>query len=91
VKCPVCGNGFRLKHGYERMCAPCWFRLKRRRDANEAPRFDARPDPRLPELKEWRDMVRKLLQLAHPDRHGGSPLATAVTSWLLEQRRRLEG
>jgi hypothetical protein len=31
--------------------------------------------------------VRQLLQLVHPDRHGGSALATEVTTWLLEIRK----
>lgn len=32
------------------------------------------------------DMLRRLIALAHPDRHGGSRIATAVTQWLLAQR-----
>lgn len=32
------------------------------------------------------DMLKRLIQLAHPDRHGGSEAATRVTQWLLEQR-----
>lgn len=31
--------------------------------------------------------IRKLLQLCHPDRHGGSELAVKATQWLLECRR----
>lgn len=29
---------------------------------------------------------RRMVQLAHPDRHGGSDAATEVTRWLLENR-----
>ena len=36
------------------------------------------------------DKVRPLLQLCHPDRYGGSALATRVSQWLLDQKRRLE-
>lgn len=32
------------------------------------------------------EMLRRLIQLAHPDRHGGSEAATKATRWLLEQR-----
>lgn len=32
------------------------------------------------------DMWRRLLQLAHPDKHGGSEAATKATQWLLENR-----
>lgn len=35
------------------------------------------------------ERVRMLLQLAHPDKHGGSALATSVTAWLLELRKRV--
>jgi hypothetical protein len=32
--------------------------------------------------------VEKLIRLCHPDKHGGSALATEVTQWLLSQRRK---
>lgn len=32
------------------------------------------------------DMLRRLIQLVHPDKHGGSEAATKATQWLLEQR-----
>lgn len=32
------------------------------------------------------DMHRRLIQLCHPDKHGGSTAATEVTRWLLEVR-----
>lgn len=34
------------------------------------------------------DMLRRLVSLCHPDRHGGSVAATEATGWLLKQRRR---
>ena len=34
------------------------------------------------------DMLRRLVQLCHPDRHDGSEAATLATAWLLEHRRR---
>ena len=33
------------------------------------------------------EMLRRLIQLAHPDRHGGSEASTKATRWLLEQRQ----
>ena len=33
------------------------------------------------------EMLRRLIQLAHPDRHGGSDAANTATQWLLSQRR----
>lgn len=34
-----------------------------------------------------RARVRQLLQLCHPDKHGGSRLAENVTAWLNDLRR----
>lgn len=44
----------------------------------EPPRHNGQPIPP--------DMIRRLLQLAHPDKHGGSEAATKATQWLLGQR-----
>lgn len=32
------------------------------------------------------DVLKKLLHLAHPDKHGGSKIATEATQWLLSMR-----
>jgi hypothetical protein len=31
--------------------------------------------------------VRQLLQLCHPDKHNGSPIANEITAWLLSMRK----
>lgn len=36
-----------------------------------------------------KDMLRKLLQLCHPDKHGGSTLANSVTQELLKMKEQL--
>lgn len=36
-----------------------------------------------------KDMLRKLLQLCHPDKHGGSALANTVTQELLKMKEKL--
>ncbi len=33
------------------------------------------------------EMIRRLLQLVHPDKHDGSLAATTATKWLLQQRQ----
>lgn len=43
---------------------------------------EARPEP-IPD-----DMLKVLLLLAHPDRHGNSPASNRATTWLLQQRRK---
>lgn len=32
------------------------------------------------------DMLKRLIALAHPDKHGNSKIATEATQWLLKQR-----
>jgi hypothetical protein len=36
---------------------------------------------------DWRDYLPRLIQLAHPDRHGGSELSNRVTVWLLSLKK----
>ena len=49
------------------------------------------PSPRYNGTAIPPDMLKRLIQLAHPDRHGGSDAAHRATQWLLEQRRRPGG
>jgi hypothetical protein len=34
------------------------------------------------------DMLKRLIQLCHPDKHDGSKASTTATEWLLQQRGR---
>ncbi|MEN9503065.1 MAG: hypothetical protein RI964_2350 [Pseudomonadota bacterium] len=34
------------------------------------------------------DMLKRLIHLCHPDKHGGSKASTLATEWLLQQRGR---
>lgn len=36
---------------------------------------------------DLQQQLPRLIQLCHPDKHGGSPAANEVTAWLLKQRR----
>ncbi len=40
-----------------------------------------KPGKSLPQ--DWKDQLPRLIQLAHPDRHGNSEAANAATVWLL--------
>lgn len=44
-----------------------------------------------PMVAEFREQLPRLIQLCHPDRHGGSEGSTRVTAWLLDMRKRLGG
>ena len=82
--CRDCGARFQrdLDEGWKVRCLPCWARLKQ---ASAAPRRAADPI-----RDEVRDRLRELLMLCHPDKHGGSPLSTRTTQWLLSLRDRIE-
>jgi hypothetical protein len=81
--CPDCSRPFLRKPSdhWRLRCLDCW----RRRKATATP--DAATAPTAPPLIDA-DMLRRLIQLAHPDRHGGSEAARIATAWLLEQRQR---
>lgn len=89
ASCVRCGSPFLRQRGetWKRQCAVCW-QSQRATDAFlrgfEAGRAEALRDApgAIPP-----ERLRALLQLVHPDRHGGSALATNTTAWLLTQRR----
>ena len=45
----------------------------------------ATPSKNLP--ADWRDQLPRLIQLCHPDKHGGSDAATKATVWLLAMKK----
>jgi len=99
-KCRKCGASFwrSADEQWKRLCLDCWKASKgsaTRHDTRSctecyqrglaAGRASAPIGQPVPALDTTR--LRELLQLAHPDKHNGSPLAVRVTQWLNEQRR----
>ena len=82
--CSDCGASFVRDpdESWKRLCLRCWISRQPPR-----PRPIAQPDPIRGELAEH---MRGLIVLCHPDRHGGSPLSTRTTQWLLSLRDRIE-
>lgn len=70
---------------WEKVNAEC-FRLQRRVADLEQQLANRPCSPLEPELREY---LPRLVQLAHPDRHGGSLAANRATQWLLDVKRRL--
>ena len=94
--CVSCGDTFNARGAWQTLCATC-FAARRRIDfeAVRAERDEALAllralrrelERRPPALAMPSDQWRRLVQLCHPDRHGGSDAATAATRWLLENR-----
>lgn len=59
-------------------------------DALQLEIFNLKTNPEPSGLdRELAEHLRTLLQLAHPDKHGGSVASTKATQWLLTVRNRL--
>lgn len=97
-QCPNCGRRYLQNAEWKRICYPCWKASKQtpHRD-NETEQLRAE-NARLrlqllqrtleaPREMIPTDMLRRLIRLCHPDRHGNSESATMVTQWLLSQRQ----
>jgi hypothetical protein len=90
ASCIHCGERFparEVQPGYQARCRPCdldyHLRIARATYARPAPLPASRVEVELGEH------LRALLQLAHPDKHGGSAIATEATQWLLKVRKEL--
>ena len=104
VTCTDCGADFYREPAetWKKRCLDCWKLSKsgyKTDDPQAAAKwyrkgFEAGRDAALSEVRNGSatidaERVRQLLQLAHPDKHGGSALATSVTAWLLEIRKKV--
>lgn len=90
------------EESWKHLCYSCWKRSKAatssiggtstqlRNELYEALEEAAQLRRRLIQAERTRtippDMLKKLLHLAHPDKHCGSRIATEATQWLLKQR-----
>jgi hypothetical protein len=87
--CARCRSPFAQLRGedWRRLCVVC-FQADRDRLAYDRG-FEAGPLEGLQAAQAAipPERIRALLQLCHPDRHGGSALATSTTMWLLVLRR----
>jgi len=79
AECPSCGKSYVKDQPWKRICLSCYLKGK----GKSAPPARQLPAPALPCDKA---MLRRLLQLCHPDRHNGSESATIATRFLLQLR-----
>lgn len=94
-RCAGCGGTFDWGEDWRKLCGPCFLASpkgkawKAKKDA-EKERQEAKQDSYSYDFGDRTvldpALLRKLLQLCHPDRHGNSELATAVTQQLLKMR-----
>lgn len=81
ARCIECSAPFRRRadEDWKMRCLACWRRSQPKKPAG-APKAAQ---------SELAGHLRALIQLCHPDRHGGSTLAGEVTTWLLRVRKEL--
>ena len=98
ARCTKCGSEFerRTDQRWKRVCLSCFIDGKREEEQRESDRAWAREEAarKERELQQQQrqqqsiaipgEMIRLLVQLCHPDKHGGSNAALKATQWLLK-------
>ena len=79
--CPACCRTFTKDAPWKLVCIKCYLARK----AAPAPAPPPLPQPIAP------DMLHRLIQLCHPDRHRNSEAANTATRFLLELKARSTG
>lgn len=78
ITCPDCRiRTFVQDEPWKRVCLDCYLKAKKAKAPPAPPRYTAPPEPIEP------DMLRRLIQLCHPDRHGNSEASNKATGFLL--------
>lgn len=96
VDCVECGRPFWASHDWKRRCYHCYMTYNRTRQRRERTSYrPPRPAPSIHIVTEpdadgdWlRANIKQLIQLCHPDLHGGSELSNKITAKLLEIRKK---
>ena len=83
VLCPSCkARTFIQDKAWKLLCVTCYLA------SNPSKRRTHEPVPLVPAGAGIApDMLRRLIQLCHPDRHNGSEAATTATAYLLALRK----
>jgi len=96
--CPKCQSLYEKDQPWKRVCLSCWLAQK---NATSQPKIEVRErivyrdrivyktlpaDQPIPA-----DMLRRLIQLCHPDRHGNSEASNTATRFLLQLRESAHG
>ena len=79
--CPSCNDTYLMDAHWKKVCLKCYLKTKGKTYAPPHARQVAQGGATIEP-----DMLRRLLQLCHPDRHAGSQAALLATQWLLQLR-----
>lgn len=77
--CPSCGKTYLQDQPWKKVCLPCYLRTK----GKSAPPACYTVTPAAPFDGL---MLKRLIQLCHPDRHGNSEASNTATRFLLQLR-----
>jgi hypothetical protein len=97
IDCPLCGQPFLADTPWKKICLKCYFDKKKKDGTyQERPKSEAKTEYRKeyvyirePGVQIEPVMLKRLIQLCHPDRNGNSEAATIATRFLLELKTRL--
>jgi len=89
--CSHCGSVFEPKFANAKLCFSCW--KKRETALEEYDEIKSENEwlrRRIAKLETRQgvetSLLKKLIRLCHPDKHGNSDTSNEVTVWLLKQR-----
>lgn len=104
IICPSCNRPFFPKGDFQKTCYACWSQTpegkawRARKDAQRDGHAYREPPEEPRERTVYRDlpdfdlsMVRRMLQLCHPDKHDNSDVSVKVTQWLNDRLREMKG
>ncbi|SFM47205.1 hypothetical protein SAMN05421880_11768 [Nitrosomonas nitrosa] len=88
--CQLCGEDFYPDQTWKTLCIPCYKLSKQRQEdvVSELTRLRTENEELRHRIAIPQDMLKTLILLAHPDRHGNSAASNKATAWLLSQRGR---
>lgn len=92
VECPLCGSLFKQDSPWKKICLKCYLKQKKKDGT-----YRAKPETKTEYRKEYvyirdpvyigtkiePDMLRRLIQLTHPDKHNNSEASNIATKFLL--------
>ena len=81
-----CGATYYRDRVWKFLCLDCWKKSKRQEEARATQPKEIIKIVEVPSHPIEPDMLRRLVQLCHPDKHGGSEAANIATRYLLELR-----
>ena len=86
--CQTCGTFFEQDEPWKKICFSCWKKSPRGKEKAKEFRQQYKPNEireaiRYEKVFPDKEMLKRLIQLCHPDKHNNSEASGKATSWLL--------